>query len=83
MSDAEDTKSQTEEATEKKISDTLEKGNSPVSRDAGVIALFLGFLLSMSFVIENSGAAWSSLSDWRSQAAINSHFAMARTRTHI
>lgn len=55
MSDAKDPESQTEEATEKKISDTLEKGNAPVSKDAGVIALFLGFLLSMSFVIENSG----------------------------
>lgn len=55
MDDAEDHDSKTEEATEKKVLDTLEEGKSPVSRDAAVIALFLSFLISLSFTVDTVG----------------------------
>ncbi|QGM97911.1 EscU/YscU/HrcU family type III secretion system export apparatus switch protein [Methylocystis parvus] len=71
MSDSEDAESKTEEATEKKINDTLEQGRTPVSRDVaaalGVLALLacLAFLLdavgprlaeSLTLLLSNSGA---------------------------
>ncbi|MBI1867230.1 MAG: flagellar type III secretion system protein FlhB [Methylocystis sp.] len=55
MADAEDHESRTEQATEKKVLDTVEQGKLPVSRDAAVAALFASFLLSLSFVIETVG----------------------------
>jgi flagellar biosynthetic protein FlhB len=55
MSDAEDHESRTEDATEKKILDALEKGKTPFSRDAAVAALFLAFLLCLSFVFDAVG----------------------------
>jgi flagellar biosynthetic protein FlhB len=51
MSDAEDRESRTEEATEKKILDSLEQGKTPVSRDMAIAALFLSFLLCSSFAV--------------------------------
>lgn len=47
----EDKDSKTEEPTEKKISDALEKGNTPVSREAPVLATFVASLLIGSFVL--------------------------------
>ncbi|PWB83120.1 MAG: flagellar biosynthesis protein FlhB [Methylocystaceae bacterium] len=55
MSDSEDRESRTEEATEKKIMDTLEQGRTPVSKDVAVAALFVGFLLCLSFVVDVVG----------------------------
>ncbi len=55
MADEEDRDSKTEDASEKKITDTLEKGNTPVSRDAVMAAGFLSFLLCMSFLIGSGG----------------------------
>lgn len=55
MSDAEDQESRTEEATEKKILDSLEQGKTPVSRDVAIATLFLAFLLCVSFVIQAVG----------------------------
>jgi len=53
---AEDDKdSKTEEPTEKKISDAIEKGNTPVSKEAPVLATFIAALLIGSFVV-TSGA---------------------------
>lgn len=52
MSDAEDAESKTEEPSEKKILDTLEKGLNPVSRDAIALSGFLAFLLCVCFLLE-------------------------------
>ncbi len=56
MSDAPDRESQTEEATEKKIHDSLEKGDTPFSREASLFASLLASLLFFSFFLR-SGAA--------------------------
>lgn len=53
MSD-EDKDSKTEEPTEKKISDAIEKGNTPVSREAPVLATFVATLLIGSFVLTSA-----------------------------
>ena len=55
MADDEDADAKTEEASEKRINDAIEKGNTPVSRDAVTGAGFLSFLLCMSFLIGSSG----------------------------
>ncbi len=49
MSEAENKDSKTEEPSEKKISDAIEKGNIPVSREASSLATFVGILLVGSF----------------------------------
>ncbi|PTW60176.1 flagellar biosynthetic protein FlhB [Breoghania corrubedonensis] len=49
MSDSQDDDSKTEEPTEKKISDAIEKGNVPVSKEASVLVSFLAILLIGSF----------------------------------
>ena len=50
MSEQEDKDSKTEEPTEKKIRDAIDKGNIPASKEASVLASFLGVLLIGSFV---------------------------------
>lgn len=55
MSEDTDKDSKTEEPTEKKISDAIEKGNTPVSKEAPVLATFIASLLIGSFVV-TSGA---------------------------
>jgi len=59
MSQAPDKDSKTEEPTEKKISDALEKGNTPRSREMSVFASLLGVLIASAFLI---GPATVSLS---------------------
>ncbi|WP_289034700.1 flagellar biosynthesis protein FlhB [uncultured Roseibium sp.] len=54
MSDDQDKDSKTEEPTEKKIQDAIEKGNTPTSKEAPVFASFLAVLLIGSFVISSS-----------------------------
>ena len=49
MADSQDDDSRTEEPTEKKISDAIEKGNVPVSKEASVLVSFLAILLIGSF----------------------------------
>ncbi|MBA8879785.1 flagellar biosynthesis protein FlhB [Phyllobacterium myrsinacearum] len=56
MSDDADKESKTEEATEKKISDAVEKGNLPVSREAPILASIVAFLVIMVFVAVPSGS---------------------------
>ncbi|GLK70070.1 flagellar type III secretion system protein FlhB [Ancylobacter dichloromethanicus] len=48
MSEDNDKDSKTEEASEKKISDALEKGNVPFSREATLFASLVGILVSLS-----------------------------------
>jgi flagellar biosynthesis protein FlhB len=49
MSEDTDKESKTEEASEKKVNDAIEKGNVPVSREAAIFASLLGILVSLSF----------------------------------
>lgn len=50
MADDSDKESKTEEATEKRISDALEKGNTPFSREAPLFASMVGILIVLAFV---------------------------------
>ena len=52
MSDAPDKDSKTEEASEKKIRDAMEKGNVPVSREVAVFAAIAAMLVICLFLIE-------------------------------
>jgi flagellar biosynthesis protein FlhB len=56
MSDAPDKESQTEEASEKKIHDSLEKGETPFSREATLFASLLASLLFFSFFLRDGVA---------------------------
>lgn len=49
--EAPDKDSKTEEPTEKKIRDALEKGNVPMSREAPTLAAFIGMLLVSAFFL--------------------------------
>jgi len=51
MSETPDKDSKTEEATEKKIRDSLEKGKVPYSREAATLASMLGILTGVYFLI--------------------------------
>lgn len=51
MAEGEDKESKTEEASEKKISDALEKGNVPFSREATLFASLLGVLACLAFFV--------------------------------
>ncbi|GGB53769.1 flagellar biosynthesis protein FlhB [Roseibium aquae] len=57
MADEADKDSKTEEPTEKKIQDALEKGNTPVSKEAPVLASFMATLLIGAFVISSGATA--------------------------
>jgi flagellar biosynthesis protein FlhB len=61
MADAPDKDSKTEEPTEKKQADALEKGNVPFSREAAILASLAGILLISSFFLV-SGVAHLNLS---------------------
>ena len=54
MADDVDKDSKTEEATEKKIRDTVEKGQLPHSRETGILASFVAILLFIVFFAGNS-----------------------------
>lgn len=56
MSDSEDPDSKTEEPTEKKIGDALERGDTAVSREVGVFAGFAAFFLALAFLYQTSSA---------------------------
>jgi flagellar biosynthetic protein FlhB len=51
MSDAPDKESQTENATEKKLSDSIERGDVPMSREVALFASLAGILTAMIFVL--------------------------------
>jgi len=52
VSESEDPESRTEEATEKKIRDTIEQGKVPVSRDVGTAFGIFAFLGALSFLAD-------------------------------
>ncbi len=51
MAEATDKESKTEEPTEKKIADAVEKGNVPRSRELSVFASLLGVLVAAAFLV--------------------------------
>lgn len=77
MADDPDKESKTEEATEKKISDAVEKGNLPFSREAPILASIIALVIILIFVAIPSGARLSSFlselldksDDWRLNSA--------------
>ena len=54
MSEAPDQESKTEEATEKKIRDSVEKGRIPVSREVSIFSSMLALLIILSFLTVDS-----------------------------
>jgi flagellar biosynthesis protein FlhB len=54
MADDTDKESKTEEATEKKVRDAVEKGNVPFSREAATLSSLLGMLVVASFFLATS-----------------------------
>lgn len=54
MSDDQDRESKTEEASEKKIKDTIEKGNVPVSREVPVLLSFLSTVIVCGLMLRAS-----------------------------
>jgi flagellar biosynthetic protein FlhB len=54
MAEDVDKDSKTEEATEKKVRDTIEKGQLPHSRETGILASFVAILLFVVFFAGNS-----------------------------
>lgn len=53
MSEDDDKESKTEEATEKKVSDAIEKGNVPLSREMTVFASLIGILGTLAFLVSD------------------------------
>ncbi|HEU0063024.1 MAG TPA: EscU/YscU/HrcU family type III secretion system export apparatus switch protein [Hyphomicrobiaceae bacterium] len=51
MAEHHDKDSKTEEATEKKLRDAIERGNTPFSKEAGILASLLGILIISSFLL--------------------------------
>nr|WP_321462042.1 flagellar biosynthesis protein FlhB [uncultured Cohaesibacter sp.] len=51
--------SKTEEPTEKKIRDAIEKGNLPLSKEVNAFATFLGILVILAFALETQVASLS------------------------
>lgn len=53
MAEQADRDSRTEDATEKKIRDEIEKGNVPVSREASIFATVAGMLIIAAFLVKD------------------------------
>ncbi len=53
MAEDNDPESKTEEATEKKIQDSLDKGQGPHSREAATLASMLGILIGVVFFVQD------------------------------
>ena len=51
MSEDRDTDSKTEEATEKKIHDAVERGDVPVSREVPILASLTAILIALVFIV--------------------------------
>ncbi len=54
MADTEDRESKTEEPTEKKVRDSVEKGQVPHSREAAALSSILGILIGAVFLFGNN-----------------------------
>src|ERR1700728_2002952 len=56
MEEQQDKESQTEEATEKKLTDAIEHGNVPISREVSLLASLACMLIAMVFILRESAA---------------------------
>ncbi len=56
MAEKPDRDSRTEEATEKKVRDEIERGNVPVSREVSIFAFAAGLLVVMAFFLKTGAA---------------------------
>ena len=59
MAEGEDKDSKTEEPTEKKIRDALDKGNVPFSREVATFASTMGMLVFLVFFLPSSASRFS------------------------
>jgi flagellar biosynthesis protein FlhB len=57
MAEKPDRDSRTEEATEKKVRDEIERGNVPVSREVSIFAFMAGLLVVMAFFLKTGSAS--------------------------
>ncbi|MTI16936.1 flagellar biosynthesis protein FlhB [Rhodobacteraceae bacterium RKSG542] len=64
MADDQDPDSKTEEPTEKKIRDAIEKGNIPVSKEASVLATFVAMLLIFTFAFVDGASGLIGFLRW-------------------
>ncbi|WP_068082091.1 flagellar biosynthesis protein FlhB [Polycladidibacter stylochi] len=64
MADDQDQESKTEEPSEKKIRDAIEKGNVPVSKEASVLASLLAMVLIFSFLAVDRAHSLINLLVW-------------------
>lgn len=55
MAEEQDKESQTEEPSERKIHDALEKGNTPYSKEVSVLVSLLAMFLGMAFFVHDQG----------------------------
>src|SRR5260221_1667228 len=53
MADAPDKESQTENATEKKLNDSMERGDVPMSREVALVVSLASILVSMIFLVRD------------------------------
>eukprot|EP01037_Dinobryon_pediforme_P007296 gene7296-7367_t len=56
MSDSDDKDSKTEQASDKRIQDSIDEGKVPVSREVGVLMSFGGLLCSLIFFLPSNGS---------------------------
>ena len=56
MAEEQDKESQTEEATEKRLADAIERGVVPVSREVALLASLASMLIAMAFLFRESAA---------------------------
>jgi flagellar biosynthesis protein FlhB len=56
MAEGQDKESQTEEATEKRLADAVERGVVPVSREVGLLASLASMLIVMTFLVRDGAA---------------------------
>ena len=58
MTEERDTDSKTEEATEKKIHDAVERGDVPVSREVPILASLTAILIALVFIVPSHTEAF-------------------------
>ncbi|MDX5593657.1 flagellar biosynthesis protein FlhB [Pseudovibrio sp. SPO723] len=64
MAEDQDQESKTEEPTEKRVRDAIEKGNIPVSKEASVLASFVGMMFILTFMLNDAGAGITGFLRW-------------------
>jgi flagellar biosynthetic protein FlhB len=91
MAEPQDKDSKTEEPTEKKLRDALDRGNAPVSREASIFASLAGMLILAAFVARESmreasvalGGLLEQLDGWPLEVGGDATALMARIATEV